>query len=117
MARRVPGSAWRLARPRANRPLTVAAAPPSRGRDRRTRASPPLSFALRRAAMSTQPHAPARRRRCQPLSTATLGHLGPQVRVPGYDRTGLTPSIVHIGVGGFHRAHQAMYLDELAQRG
>ncbi len=27
------------------------------------------------------------------------------------------PSVVHISVGGFHRAHQAFYLDELARRG
>ncbi|HEY8583162.1 MAG TPA: mannitol dehydrogenase family protein [Capillimicrobium sp.] len=27
------------------------------------------------------------------------------------------PSVVHLGVGSFHRAHQALYLDELAQRG
>lgn len=35
------------------------------------------------------------------------------IATPTYDRTGLTASIVHIGVGGFHRAHQAMYLDRL----
>jgi mannitol 2-dehydrogenase len=33
--------------------------------------------------------------------------------VPAYDRQGVTQSIVHIGVGGFHRAHQAVYLDDL----
>jgi fructuronate reductase/mannitol 2-dehydrogenase len=37
--------------------------------------------------------------------------------VPTYDRAALTPAIVHLGVGGFHRAHQAVYLDDLAQRG
>jgi fructuronate reductase/mannitol 2-dehydrogenase len=37
--------------------------------------------------------------------------------VPSYDRARLQPGVVHIGVGGFHRAHQAVYLDELAQRG
>ncbi|WP_429417767.1 mannitol dehydrogenase family protein [Nocardia sp. GAS34] len=31
----------------------------------------------------------------------------------GYDRSGLTTGIVHFGVGGFHRAHQAMYVDTL----
>lgn len=36
---------------------------------------------------------------------------------PDYDRAGLIPSVVHIGVGGFHRAHQAVYLDDLADRG
>ncbi|MEP9417424.1 mannitol dehydrogenase family protein [Gordonia sp. VNQ95] len=32
---------------------------------------------------------------------------------PTYDRGAVIPSIVHFGVGGFHRAHQAMYLDRL----
>lgn len=32
---------------------------------------------------------------------------------PAYDRKALTPGIVHIGVGNFHRAHQAVYLDDL----
>ena len=36
--------------------------------------------------------------------------------MPTYDRSRLKPGVVHIGVGGFHRAHQAVYLDELAQR-
>lgn len=33
--------------------------------------------------------------------------------VPAYDRTTVVPGIVHFGVGAFHRAHQAMYLDRL----
>ena len=37
--------------------------------------------------------------------------------MPGYDRRGLRPSIVHIGVGGFHRAHLATYVDELCANG
>jgi len=41
----------------------------------------------------------------------------PHVSVPDYDRTALRPGIVHIGVGGFHRSHQAVYLDELAGAG
>ena len=52
-----------------------------------------------------------------PLSDATLPAYAGVVRVPGYDRTRLVPSIVHIGVGGFHRAHQASYLDDLAAQG
>ena len=35
------------------------------------------------------------------------------IRVPGYDRTALSPGIVHFGVGGFHRAHMAAVLDDL----
>jgi mannitol 2-dehydrogenase len=37
--------------------------------------------------------------------------------VPAYDRTVFTPGIVHIGVGNFHRAHQAWYLHRLMQQG
>jgi mannitol 2-dehydrogenase len=35
--------------------------------------------------------------------------------VPHYDRSALTPRILHLGVGGFHRAHMALYTDELAE--
>jgi mannitol 2-dehydrogenase len=51
------------------------------------------------------------------LDTAHLGDLGPEVGVPRYDRSTVTPGIVHFGVGGFHRAHQAMYLDRLMNAG
>lgn len=37
--------------------------------------------------------------------------------MPTYDRSSLGRSIVHIGVGNFHRAHQAVYFDDLANRG
>jgi mannitol 2-dehydrogenase len=37
--------------------------------------------------------------------------------VPGYDRDRVTPGVVHFGVGGFHRAHQAMYHDRLMNNG
>jgi mannitol 2-dehydrogenase len=39
------------------------------------------------------------------------------VPVPGYDRSALRPRILHIGVGGFHRAHMAVYTDESAVTG
>ena len=35
---------------------------------------------------------------------------------PAYDRSAMTTGIVHIGVGGFHRAHEAAYLDRLMRR-
>ena len=41
------------------------------------------------------------------LSLATLGELSASVGIPGYRRDELSPGIVHIGVGNFHRAHQA----------
>src|SRR5437588_4599151 len=52
----------------------------------------------------------------QALSQANLPALAGHVAVPTYARGQLRPSIVHLGVGGFHRAHQAMYLDALAER-
>jgi mannitol 2-dehydrogenase len=39
------------------------------------------------------------------------------VALPTYDRNSLTGGITHIGVGGFHRAHLALYVDDLAQAG
>jgi mannitol 2-dehydrogenase len=51
------------------------------------------------------------------LNAGSLRHLGAGVAVPTYDRERLTGGIVHFGVGGFHRAHQAMYLDSLMNDG
>ena len=39
------------------------------------------------------------------------------VAQPTYDRTQVTASIVHFGVGGFHRSHEAVYLDTLMNQG
>ncbi len=52
-----------------------------------------------------------------PLSLATLDQLPPGLMRPRYRRDQLTPGIVHFGVGNFHRAHQALYLDELMNAG
>lgn len=48
----------------------------------------------------------------QRLSRATLQHLPDSVARPGYDRDNVKPGIVHLGVGAFHRAHQAVYTDD-----
>src|SRR5580692_10535300 len=53
----------------------------------------------------------------QPLNARTLAYWREQVPAPGYDRDLVTPGVVHFGVGGFHRAHQAMYLDRLMNEG
>ena len=37
--------------------------------------------------------------------------------LPAYDRAKLTPGIVHIGLGNFHRAHLAVYMDDLFAQG
>jgi mannitol 2-dehydrogenase len=39
------------------------------------------------------------------------------IPVPAYDRSQVHVGIVHFGVGGFHRAHQAMYVDRLLNKG
>ncbi|GAA5060044.1 mannitol dehydrogenase family protein [Nocardia callitridis] len=52
-----------------------------------------------------------------PLREATLRELGPALAAPDYDRSEISTGIVHFGVGGFHRAHQAMYIDQLLRNG
>ena len=61
-----------------------------------------------------------------PLNTGTLAHLAElgksgvttlPVDVAIFDRSSLRRSIVHIGVGGFHRAHLAHYVDQLCRAG
>jgi mannitol 2-dehydrogenase len=49
------------------------------------------------------------------LNNASL----PQIPIakPSYDRSEIGIGIVHFGVGGFHRAHQAMYVDRLLEMG
>ncbi|SFJ82313.1 mannitol dehydrogenase family protein [Celeribacter neptunius] len=51
------------------------------------------------------------------LSNATLNALPETIKRPTYDRSKLTPGIVHIGLGNFHRAHQSWYLHRLMQQG
>lgn len=51
------------------------------------------------------------------LSNASLNHLPGQIRRPGYDRTRVSPGIVHLGIGAFHRAHQAVVIDDLLASG
>ncbi|SON58109.1 Mannitol 2-dehydrogenase [Hartmannibacter diazotrophicus] len=51
------------------------------------------------------------------LSASTLGRLPPGIKVPSYDRGSLKAGILHVGIGNFHRAHQAVYLDDLFNMG
>src|SRR5215217_7380673 len=51
------------------------------------------------------------------LSTANLHRLAGRIRRPTYDRAGVTPGIVHLGIGAFHRAHQAVVIDDLLAGG
>lgn len=51
------------------------------------------------------------------LNAASLERLAAAVGTPDYDRAAVSTGIVHFGVGNFHRAHQAMYIDALLARG
>src|SRR3954447_18445766 len=51
------------------------------------------------------------------LSRDSFKELGETAAVPKYDPRALKAGIVHFGVGNFHRAHQAVYLDDLFNLG
>ena len=50
------------------------------------------------------------------LNRSNLSRLRPPVRVPAYDVARIAPGIVHLGLGGFHRAHMARYTHDLFDR-
>lgn len=52
-----------------------------------------------------------------PLNQKNLSQLSGEITRPEYDRNRLTAGIVHVGVGGFHRSHEAFYTDALLQTG
>ncbi len=52
------------------------------------------------------------------LDSASLPEIQARgIDTPTYDRAALVPRILHLGVGGFHRAHLALYCDQLAAQG
>lgn len=51
------------------------------------------------------------------LSNATLSQRSAGVSAPSYDRSKVTPGILHFGVGAFHRSHQALAIDTLLTKG
>ncbi len=51
------------------------------------------------------------------LSLANLGQIPSAVRRPGYDVAALKTGIVHLGVGAFHRAHQAVFTEDAIEAG
>src|SRR5258708_28924595 len=51
------------------------------------------------------------------LPNASLDRLPGQIGRPDYDRSGIRPGIVHLGIGAFHRAHQAVVIDDLLAQG
>ncbi len=73
--------------------------------------SPALSHNLRSSNPSTK--------KAIQLSQALLAEYSEQlerVRLPRYNRVKVTNGIVHIGVGGFHRSHQALYIDNYIEQ-
>jgi len=53
----------------------------------------------------------------QRLSDVSLGRLPQDIDRPAYDRSALATGIVHLGVGAFQRAHQAMYTEGALKAG
>jgi fructuronate reductase len=51
------------------------------------------------------------------LSEATLADLPRAVARPAYDRAAIETGIVHLGIGAFHRAHQAVYTNAVLGAG
>ncbi|MER9305400.1 mannitol dehydrogenase family protein [Mesorhizobium sp. M0293] len=51
------------------------------------------------------------------LSMTTVHALPASIATPSYDRSRVVPGIVHLGVGAFHRAHQAAYVDDCLAAG
>jgi mannitol 2-dehydrogenase len=51
------------------------------------------------------------------LTEQNLTRVNAEVALPRYDRRDVTTGIVHLGVGNFHRSHEAMYIDTLMNSG
>lgn len=51
------------------------------------------------------------------LNQAALSSLPDDLAVPGYDRAQVKTGVVHLGVGAFHRAHQAVVFDDALASG
>jgi mannitol 2-dehydrogenase len=50
------------------------------------------------------------------LNNSSLPGLDKRIHIPTYDRSALSAGIVHIGIGNFHRSHQAYILDKYIQK-
>jgi len=47
------------------------------------------------------------------LNMQNIESISTRLTCPTYDRSTVTAGIVHVGVGGFHRSHQANYIHQL----
>ncbi|WP_405567228.1 mannitol dehydrogenase family protein [Polaribacter sp. Asnod6-C07] len=50
------------------------------------------------------------------LNNNTFSQFSQQASIPQYDRSKVKTGIVHVGIGGFHRAHEAFYTDQLLHK-
>jgi len=51
------------------------------------------------------------------LAESTLSHVPGEIARPDYDRRAINTGIVHLGIGAFHRAHQAVIFDQALRTG
>ena len=51
------------------------------------------------------------------LNQSNLEAISQTAEVPGYDRSKVKCGIVHMSIGGFHRSHQAVYVDDVLANG
>ncbi|MCK5694152.1 MAG: hypothetical protein KAI08_14920, partial [Bacteroidales bacterium] len=51
------------------------------------------------------------------LNDNSLSKISGKVAIPEYDRSAISSGIVHVGVGNFHRSHEAYYTDQLLRNG
>lgn len=49
------------------------------------------------------------------VNNTNLSQVSSRISIPNYNRSNVKTGIVHVGIGGFHRAHEAFYTDELLQ--
>jgi len=49
------------------------------------------------------------------LTVESVDRASAAVKRPQYARTEVTPGIVHLGIGAFHRAHQAVVIDDVLE--
>jgi len=49
------------------------------------------------------------------LNQKSLTSIADRISVPTYDRSSMKSGMVHVGVGGFHRSHQALYTHKLLE--
>ncbi|MFB9056739.1 mannitol dehydrogenase family protein [Mariniflexile ostreae] len=47
------------------------------------------------------------------LNQKNLAEIANRIPCPTYNRSSIKTGIVHVGIGGFHRAHEALYTDQL----